>query len=396
MDVDVSLFGEEKRVYSWLNLLEQERVPFTYQGKRLTHPSEVNILIDIPENEIKKFIESGKNRVFITDPNPSREKLTDAFKTLDIPYIHFWYYPFPKRSVFLFRIDVDFVDQKGLENLSKVTKEFNIRGTYFVNISGDEEFDEEPDFIPLEIPTTPKRKEILIKLLAEGNELANHGFRHIVYKAFKNNYKNIKRCNRYLDRLLKVKCLGFASPGAEWNENLAEAIDKNNLLYSSCGLKDVGFPYKPSFGEKRSKSFEIPCHYFCDASFDSPDKFGAKDRWVLTNRNQKELHKSYFKYIKERLKNSEPIGLLGHPHIIGKSAVDFYPKIFKEIKRLSIPALTLGEFAKWWKERENFQLEYNMRGDLIEVRTSYPALVEMIFRGKRKIIKVEKMKVLKI
>ncbi len=162
MEIYVSLFGEKKNVFDWLRLLEQEKTPFKYRGKSLNNFSSVNILVGFSKGKVEKLLKDKKDKIYLLESvftPPSREKLIKAYNLLNIPYIHFWYYPIPCPSVFLFRVDVDYVYPEGLKNLLKISKKFGVKGTYFLNISGEEEFDEEIGHLKLKKPTTPEPEQ---------------------------------------------------------------------------------------------------------------------------------------------------------------------------------------------------------------------------------------------
>lgn len=391
MEIYVSLFGEKKNVFEWLKLLEQEKIPFRYKGRKLVNFSNINILVGFPKRKIKKFLKSKNDKIYIIESNPipSREKLIKAFDLLGFPYIHFWYYPTRHPSVFLFRIDVDYIEPEGLKELLEITKRYKIRGTYFINISGDEEFDEEPGFVLLKIPTTPKRKEILQRILNEDNELANHGYRHKVYNDFENNYKNIRKCSYYLKRLFGIKDQGFSSPGGEWNENLAQAISKNNFLYCSHIVSEIGdFPFYVSYNWKRTKILEIPFYEMNDGKFELVLKKNQNLKQI--QKVSAKLKKDYLKYIEKQQKNNRPIAILGHPHLLGKTAKNVLPPIFKKISQLEIPNYTLKEFATWWRKREKFRLKYYKQNNKVTIYSTHPALIEVIFQKKKKVLWVDK------
>ena len=396
MEVYISLFGKKKKVLSWLRLLEQEKIPFRYKGENLNNFSVVNILISFPSKKIKNFFkEKGKAYIIEPEPTPSREKLIRAFNSLNLPYFHSWYYPTNCFSVFLFRVDVDYVDSEGLENIFEITKKFNIKGTYFINISGEEEFDEKIGHFKLKTPTTPQRKEILQKILLEGNEIANHGYWHYVFKDFKKNYQNIKVCNLFLKKLFEIRNKGFAAPGGEMNSSLIKAINQAKLLYSSNEFTEGKFPYYPYIQNTKSKVLGIPVYYFCDASFE----FLKKERLVRTIPFycQDILRSFYLKYIKQQINNNKPIGILAHPHLIGKIAKDFFGPIFKEIKRLKIPNYTFEEFANWWKQREKIRISYKKVGDQLFIEANhYPVLIETIYGKKKSIITINKRSIINL
>ncbi len=426
MELSVSLFGKRGSVLGWRELLEQERLPFKYKGYRLREFSSVNIIVGIEllakikesENDERTFIfepvqTSKKGKKFNVEKtlkllskqeknlliipknisslliknrhdrskilNYLRNILFKSFERIKLPYVHVWYYPLPSRTILLFRQDVDYVDKNGVKNLIEATSRFNIRGTYFINVSGEEEFDEKIGHLKLSRPTTPARKEILFELISQKNELANHGYWHWVFKDFINNSQNIKKCSRYLYTLFRIKTKGFASPGAEWNKSLAKAIEQNKILYSSNGLSDGGLPFHPYFSGKKTRTLEIPFYFFCDAS--------------IEQKNTQELHmilrEYYLSLIQKSMESGEPIAILGHPHFIGKTARSFYTPIFQKIKKAGIPNFTIEEFARWWKKRENIEIFCQKFNNKLIIETNKPnVLIEVIHKGKPAIIKI--------
>lgn len=428
MELCVSLFGKKEKVLGWLELFEQERLPFKYKGETLREFSPVNILVgfEIP-TKIKNFdddekvfilesshifkkekksrvdktpkllIEQRKNLLIISKnisslliknrhdrskiSNILRDVLLKAFKLIKLPYVHIWYYPQPCKTIFLFRQDVDFVDEKGVENLIDVTSKFNIKGTYFVNVSGEEEFDEKIGHLKLLKPTTPDRKGVLFKLINQNNEIANHGYWHWVFKDFKNNFQNIKECIWHLYKLLHIKTKGFASPGGEWNKSLAKAIEQNKLLYSSNGLSDGGLPYYPYVNEQKTKTLEIPFYFFCDASFEQTN----------FQESHSILRDYYLILIQKNMDNGEPIAILGHPHLIGKYAKSFYLPMFQEIKKLGIPNFTIEEFARWWEKRDKLKIFCQKSDNKLIIESNKPnILFEVIYERNRAILKTSK------
>jgi peptidoglycan/xylan/chitin deacetylase (PgdA/CDA1 family) len=392
MEVYVALFGNKEKILDWLTFLEQERIPFRYKGPILKEFSQINILVGFPNRKTSSL--GKREQTFIIEPSLSpakkldqlRKKIIRGFQLAKLPYVHVWYYPISCPTIFLFRQDVDYVHKKGLENLLKISKEFNIRGTYFLNISGEEEFDEKIGHLKLEKPTTPQKKEILQKILLNKNEIANHGYWHYVFRDFKKNYQNIKIGNLYLKKLFGVKGKGFAAPGGQINNSLIKAANQAKLLYSSNELDEGGFPYYPYVQNKKMKVLEIPCYYFCDASFQS-----------LPSYCQGILKNSYLEYLEQQINNNKPIVILGHPHLIGKVAKSFFAPIFREVKKLKIPNYTFEEFANWWKQREKIKISYNkVEEQLIIKANKYPILTEIIYGGRKSIVKINKRSIINL
>jgi hypothetical protein len=169
-----------------------------------------------------------------------KRTLIEAFHMAGIPYIHLWYYPQDTSSVFLFRQDVDYVDTVGVDNLLSVCSRYNIRGTYFVNMSGEEEFEDEIGHLNLKEPETPRRLQYLEKIKNAGNEIGNHGYWHYVFETCEGNDENIKRCDHLLKELLSVTAKGFSAPGGTWHVELGRAIQQNGFAYGSNSSLDSG------------------------------------------------------------------------------------------------------------------------------------------------------------
>ena len=161
-----------------------------------------------------------------------RKLLIKAVHMAGLPYIHVWYYPTDSESVFLFRQDVDYVDREGIDNLLSVSAQYNICGTYFINMSGEEEFEDEIGHLTLEEPKTPQELPYLEKIRDSGNEIGNHGYWHYVFDNYDENYTNIRKCTELLEDLLHVTPKGFSAPGGTWHLELAEAIEENNFVYA--------------------------------------------------------------------------------------------------------------------------------------------------------------------
>lgn len=154
-------------------------------------------------------------------------------------------------------------------------------------------------------------------------------------------------------------------------------------MYSSNGLSDGGLPYYPYTNGQKTKTLEIPFYFFCDASFRQTD--------FQESRNI--LKEYYFNLIQKNVKNNKPIAILGHPHLIGKSAKDYYLSIFKKIKKAGIPNFTLEEFAYWWKKREKLEIFCQKSGNKLIIKSNKPnVLLEVIYKRNQAILRTIKNK----
>lgn len=309
-----------------------------------------------------------------------RKMLIKAFDIVNIPYVHLWYYPTNDPSVLLFRQDVDFVHRNGLRKTRDVCKKFGITGTYFVNIDGGEEFDDDGPIGELPEPTTLQRKALLERLFKEGNEMANHGYIHEVYSSEEDNLKNIQRCSDYLQKIFTIKEKGYASPGGIYTLTLARAMEKAGLEYSSnCSLGSDGFPYYPQFGGFISKILEIPFHLISDATY---DPFTNKDE-------QQTVVTELLAYIDRQINNGEPVAIMGHPHLAGRVADKIYSPVFEKIKKKKIPVWRLDEFAQWWKKRQQIKFEYRLINGEVRINSENGLFAEIIQKSKSKnVVKV--------
>ncbi|PJC28424.1 hypothetical protein CO054_00260 [Candidatus Shapirobacteria bacterium CG_4_9_14_0_2_um_filter_39_11] len=76
----VSLFGKKEEILGWLELLEQEKLPFQYKGKNLRDSSIVNILVGSKFLEKKTKILIGENKAYILEPSPENKRKDKAGK----------------------------------------------------------------------------------------------------------------------------------------------------------------------------------------------------------------------------------------------------------------------------------------------------------------------------
>lgn len=429
MQLSISLFGKRSCILGWMAILDQEKIPFKYCGVFLSNFSTVNILVGYLPQQLPQKDFNSDRRIFLIEPRlyknkqkeihkrdklhilhkknliiftenvsarlsqlknsdgEMKQKLKDililAFQRLHLPYIHIWYYPFPSKTIFLFRQDVDYIDRRGIKSLINVTSKYGIRGTYFINVSGEEEFDEKIGPLKLPKPTTPDRKDILFDLLKMNNEIANHGYWHWVFTDYKNNLKNIRIAQQFFTSELRVTPDGFASPGGAFNKNLLKAIEKSCFLYSSNGLHNGGFPFYPIIDGRKSQTLEIPFYFLCDASIERRNFLAF---WRV-------LRDYYMILIRESQVSHIPIAILGHPDITGRSATYFYKPIFRAITADKIPTMTAVEFAQWWKKRTKMKISSNLSKNNVCVKSPYGNFfVQIHYRGKEKIFHMQNNK----
>jgi len=434
MKAEAFLFGKMTDCLGWFEFFNLEGISFQYKGEVLGDFGRVNVLAGYSHADISK----AKTSVFLIEPEkgsnrciaPSTKKLSikdnvvefysnissnlvqeysfngfqefsakkefsvkymrkgllKAFDMATMPYVHLWYYPFQSPSVLLFRQDIDYVEKQGIRKLIQLTDKFSITGTYFINISGEEEYDEIIGHLKLDEPTTPARKSVVKEILRSGNELANHGYWHYIFDGVDENLNNIDECSRYMKELFDVDVIGFAAPGAEWNSSSLKALDVRGFAYTCNGCSDVvGFPFRPYVDGKRLGMLEMIFYRICDASFEPI----VENADGLTSQEIEMLSEILETHADEQIKENKPIAILGHPHLSGKIADSVYLPIFRRIRKLGIPSLSISEFSKWWVKREGIKLSCFVDKEGLVIKTTEPAFVRIIFNGKKKIMKID-------
>jgi len=440
MKIEVFLFGKKENCSGWCDFLDLEKIPFQYKGESFVDTGRINILagdsrLNVPKKESEIYLIEPRRRsglctvsdmqnvsvhgnVVRFNNNISsnltqdysfngfqelylqrefsigrmREGLLKAFSLASLPYVHLWYYPFQSPTVLLFRQDIDYVNKKSVRKLLRLTNQLSVKGTYFINVSGEEEYDELIGHLKLKKPTTPARNLSLKEVLASGNELANHGYWHYVFDDTVENSKNIRKGRAYLKRIFGITAEGFASPGGEWNKNLLRALEINNLLYACNGCSDVvGFPFHPRWNRKIFKFLELVFYKICDGSFESE----GGDAACLTSQEIGILSDILESYADGQIKENKPIAIMGHPHLSGNFAERVYLPVLKRLKKLGVPAITLSNFSKWWTRREDMGLDYSIGDGALTINTTEPAFIRMIYKGKKKIMKINKELILR-
>jgi hypothetical protein len=311
-----------------------------------------------------------------------RQALRVAHEVLEVPYIHLWYYPKAAPTGFLFRVDVDYVVPEALEKFAELSERFGIKGTYFVNVSGEEEYEDTIGQGMLERPTTPDRLTQLRAIQARGNEIANHGYWHNVFPDAGENTSNIDRAQRALFECFGLQCVGFAAPGAESTDTLGAALSDFGFRYVANTLADNGaFPYKPS---NNSTFYEMPG---CSLSDLGLEGVGLEtDRQTVVA----DVVEFYRSLIAAHIESGLPVSLIVHPHLAGHCAEALLAPIFELIAEHGIPSFTHSEFESWWRRRAEakFEVVSSSAGERALHCEVSDAVVEVLFKGERRLIKL--------
>ena len=121
----------------------------------------------------------------------------------------------------------------GAERLLAMLKEWGVRATWFMPGHSAETF--------------PK---IVERALADGHEIAHHGYLHTHPKTVEEEEEVLDRGSRVIERLTGRKPLGFRSPGAGLSESMVGLLAKRGFLYDSSLMADDFTPYYMREGDR--------------------------------------------------------------------------------------------------------------------------------------------------
>jgi hypothetical protein len=273
-------------------------------------------------------------RVSLVAKGELRHLLHRCFEFLhhvrNIPYVHLWYYPGGKKSLFAFRVDTDGGEQWEIDALYDVAKEGGVGFSWFLDVRAHENW-------------------LSHFLYMAGQETGVHCYDHQVFPTYEANLKNITRARRLMEGA-GLAATGFAAPFGTWNIGLAEAIDEMGFAYSS----EFSFAYDslPLYPETLGivyHTLQIPVH---------PVSIGNLRRVGYT---EKQMQDYYAAVMDRKLSRGEPLFFYTHPSHHGWETVRF---LLRHARAKGIESATLGEFARWWKRR-------SLSKCVVEAGTSY-------------------------
>ena len=287
-----------------------------------------------------------------------RAVLRHAFALAGLPYFHLWYFPEGAPSILLFRQDVDYVHPVGLQNLLDATSQYGIRGTFFVNLSGEEEVEDDIGQGTLVNSLTLQRVPYLRQVAAH-HEIASHGYWHKVFADYGRNLEDLLHANELLERTLGIRVRGYASPGGSWHHQLALAVSAAGFQYCSCSTyQDTGLPQFLDLGPETGELIHIPSW---------PVHFPEFNEYDL---KVEELGQIYLRFARRQIAHHQPITITGHPHIDGPVAAELYEPLFRLKAESNLPSMTLGDYADWWRRRSRTEYSVHVISGSLVVRSA--------------------------
>jgi hypothetical protein len=234
-----------------------------------------------------------------------------------LPYAHLWYYPNDAQSILVLRVDTDYGSPSEIDELYKVATEYRIPMTWFLDV---------------------KTQQLFLSLFKgmQGQETGIHCFEHRTFEDAQRNEDDMRQALTALEKAgLSVR--GYAAPFGVWSNDLGTAVQKSGFEYSSEFAFDYdNLPSYPLLETGRSTVLQIPIH---------PIGIGSLRRQGYTE----EQMNRYFEFIVSlKLSVREPLFFYHHPKD-GYHGV--LKRLFELTKELHETALTMGQYADWWKKR---------------------------------------------
>ncbi len=257
-----------------------------------------------------------------------------------LQYTHLSYFPARSRNLFAFRIDTDGASQSEVRELQTISAEHNIPFSWYLDVKSHEDW--------LEVFRS-----------MESHEIGVHCYEHKTYPTRTENEQNISTAMGLM-KAVGLDPEGFCAPYGQWNTGLAQAVDELGFLYSSeFSYAFDTLPFYPESGGHHFRVLQVPVHPIC---------IGSMRRVGYSEESMSE----YFRRsVDWKLCRSEPLFFYHHP---GDGCPDVVEGLFEYIHRHDIRATTLADFARWWKRREEVQVELEANGDETEVRVVNPGL----------------------
>ena len=263
-------------------------------------------------------------------------------------------HPFPYKSAFNLRLDLDEPEPEDYRRFAKARRPLDDCSTHFVSTGA-----------------YGGMAGVLDDL--RGLDAQSHGHYHFVYREPEANRRNLERAHRLLGES-GFAPEGFAGPHGRWNEGLDQALEDLGYSYSSdfqLGYDDL--PFFPWRGDRFSKVLQVPVHPLCEGAF---FEAGGDPRTVADH---------FVRVVRAKVEAGEPAFVYGHP----ERRLGRHPEIVRALagavdRESLLWRTTLTEFARWWRWRGERRWSVVPRGeDRFEVQfeewdPSYPMALELV------------------
>jgi hypothetical protein len=263
-------------------------------------------------NEIVATVSKGNLRRFIT------EILQFLHHERGIPFIHKWYYPENRETIFTFRVDSDQGSPAEVNDLHSLCEKRSIKTMWFIDAKSHEQW--------------------LSRFKDFGSQdIGIHCYEHMTFSTEEKNLQNILKALSLLNAE-ELRPKGAAAPYGTWNASISSVFEQIGAGFSSeFSLDYDDLPFFPFVGGKLSPVLQIPIHPIC---------VGSMRR---TGYSEKEMKKYFLQLIDSKLLQREPLCLYHHPT---HHHLNLFADVFDYIRSKKIDNYSYPEYASWWRKRD--------------------------------------------
>ncbi len=300
-------------------------------GKSMTDTRKRRKLFYAPSglfpNEVVGLVSKGALRMAVAT------LLKELHFRRDLPFVHKRAFPGATANVFCFRIDSDGGSRQQVRTWCDIATKHSIPMSWYLHL---------------------ERHEDWLDVLREypEQEIGIHSVVHKTYSTFEENRYNIQQARDILDAE-GITYSGYAAPYGTWNAEVALAEEHHGFAYASefsLGYDDV--PFFPWLRNHFSPVLQVPIHPIC---------LGSLGRVGMTEEEMNDYNRVA---MYSKLSDGEPLIFYDHPLHPYTGALD---AMFGFARELGIPALSLAQYADWWKRRLLTRLPARWSGNALVV-----------------------------
>ncbi len=294
------------------------------------------------ESEIHLIHPTGRKEVL---RRFMREILKSAFKRAGLPYVRLATNEPGNSGTFIFRIDVDYLVEPEMKKLRRIVSYNHLLMTLFVNISGEEKWEDDESFAPGTCQPI-ENLHFLKDVVAENHEVASHGYYHSLKPHYRDTFEDIRKTKNTLEKLIQAEVIGHAFPGGVWTTVAAKAATDAGIQYTSeASIAWGGNPFSMTIEETADFPIQIPC----SPIFPSYHMMGEKmldtflHQFESTAQNAKQVE--------------EPLSLMGHPFDLEDLPLSFWDTIRGIVKVYGFKPATMSQLFWNYRKKKHVHIE---------------------------------------
>ncbi len=319
------------------------------KGILLSFPFDVNALILDGRSMRKNFyFERARmpNEITATvSKGTLRRIISEALQFLNaqrgIPFVHKWYFPEDRSTIFTFRVDSDQGSVEEVDELYTLCRNNEIKTMWFVDTKSHERW-------------------LSHFKMFKDQEIGIHCYEHLTYSSYESNFQNFTKAASLLNAQ-GIRPDGAAAPYGTWNTSVASIFESLGVKFSSeFSLDYDDLPFYPCVEGRSSKVMQIPIHPICIGSM---RRAGYSSSDMIR----------YFKqFIDIKIQEREPLCLYHHPTHHHNEVIK---EVFDYVHAKHIDNFSYSEYADWWKTRDEtaWNFEYTRSTETLTVSSTQDA-----------------------